>query len=78
MPVPITVKRTGLRVSLLLWQAYGQAGDTPAMLQKTYATNPGLAALGPILPLGARLTLPDLETAQTVAARQGVSLFGTA
>lgn len=77
MSVPITVKRANLRVSVLLWRAYGQAGVTSAMLAKTYALNPGLAALGPILPLGTALTLPDLETAKTTTARTGVSLFGT-
>lgn len=77
MTVPITVQRQGTRVSVLLWRAYGKPGVTAAMLKSTYALNPGLAALGPILPIGTRLTLPDLETAKAAAARTGVSLFGT-
>lgn len=77
MPETITVKRVGVRVSRLLWRAYGQAGDTPAMLRATYAANPGLAALGPVLPLGTRLVLPDLITAKAASTRTGVSLFGT-
>ena len=76
MAVPITVNRANLRVSLLLWRAYGQAGVTDAMLSNTYALNPGLAALGAVLPLGTRLTLPDLEAPKAVSTRVGVSLFG--
>lgn len=76
MPLTLTVKGVDLRVSLLLWRAYGRRGVTAAMLSRTYALNPGLAALGPILPLGTVLTLPDLPTALAQPKRATVNLFG--
>ncbi len=35
-------------------------GATAGVTEATYRLNPGLAGLGPILPLGLEVTLPDL------------------
>ena len=34
-------------------------------LETIYADNPGLATLGPILPMGTRVTLPELASVQS-------------
>lgn len=48
-------------------------GTTAGVTEATYALNPGLAALGPVLPLGRRVTLPDPPTAPT--APKTISLW---
>jgi phage tail protein X len=37
-------------------------GATAGVTEATYRMNPGLADLGPILPLGRAVTLPDLPS----------------
>ena len=48
-------------------------GTTAGVTEATYALNPGLAALGPTLPLGQQVTLPDPPTAPT--APKTISLW---
>lgn len=48
-------------------------GTTVGVTEATYALNPGLAALGPVLPLGRRVILPDPPTAPT--APKTISLW---
>lgn len=48
-------------------------GTTAGVTEATYALNPGLATLGPVLPLGRRVILPDLPTAPT--APKTISLW---
>ena len=48
-------------------------GTTAGVTEATYALNPGFAALGPALPLGLRVTLPDPPTAPT--APKTISLW---
>ncbi|WP_298959002.1 tail protein X [uncultured Methylobacterium sp.] len=74
MPRTITVTQRGLTLSLLLWRAYGQAGQTSAMLDRALALNRALAAAGPILPLRASVVLPDLPAA-SAPRRVVVDLF---
>ena len=38
-------------------------GTTAGVTEATYTLNPGMAALGPTLPLGLQVTLPDPPTA---------------
>lgn len=72
MPETITVMGEGLSLDLILWRKHGVRGR--ALVEAALAMNPGLAGLGPILPLGAQFVLPDLpaETAREVAV---ISLF---
>jgi phage tail protein X len=51
---------------------YGcERGSTEAVL----AANPGLAALGPTLPAGVEIELPDLPPAETTPRRASIELF---
>nr|USU32879.1 tail protein X [Methylobacterium sp. OTU13CASTA1] len=77
MATPITVKRDYLTVELLLWQHGKRRGATSARLSETLEMNPGLAALGPYLPLGTVVVIPDLPPISDRAAMAppAVSLF---
>jgi phage tail protein X len=48
-------------------------GTTAGVTEATYRLNPGLADLGPILPLGRAITLPDLPA--TTARIETVQLW---
>jgi phage tail protein X len=57
-------------IDALCWRHYGRtAGVTEAVLE----ANPGLADLGPILPQGVLVNLPEAQT--TAAVRQTVNLW---
>ncbi len=43
-------------------------GATAGVTEQAYALNPGLADLGPVLPMGTTLVLPDLAPAAAVAS----------
>ena len=69
----VVVKGDGISVDLLLWRRYGRAGTS--LVEQTLAMNPGIARLGPLLPLGTRVELPPLPERVAVPVR-AVSLFG--
>ncbi|WP_375261862.1 tail protein X [Palleronia sp.] len=48
-------------------------GDESAYVEAVLTANPGLAALGPRLPMGTLVRLPDVKPAQDV--RQTVTLW---
>lgn len=77
MPVTVEVIRGGTTVELLLWRHGKRHGQTAERLTQTLEMNPGLAALGPFLPLKTKVIIPDLpvptETSRTTAP--AVSLF---
>ena len=73
MPDTITVRGEGLTVDLLLWRRDGVRGR--ALVERTYETNPGLADLGPVLPLGTVVVLPDPEPFLPFRERPIVTLF---
>lgn len=73
MPQTVTVSIRGDTLALLLWRAYGRAGETSAMRSAALRLNPGLAALGPEIPLLTRVVLPDPPAPAT--GRRAVSLF---
>lgn len=76
MPIRLTVAGVGLTLDLLLWRAYGRPGNTSDMLRRAHLANPGLARLGPVLPLRTRVVLPDLPPAGAQPRRATVDLFG--
>lgn len=73
MPRTITVEREGVTLDALLWRVHGVRGR--GLLEETYAINPGLAAVGMLLPQGAIVTIPDLPVQATPAVKV-VTLFG--
>ncbi len=76
MPIRETVAGVGLTLELMLWRAYGRAGNSSDMLREARRLNPGLARLGPVLPLQTRVVLPDLVTGAARPKRGSVNLFG--
>lgn len=46
----------GDTVDLICWRYYGR---TAGVLEQVIDTNKGLAALGPVLPMGTMITLPE-------------------
>lgn len=61
----IEIRRDGMTVDLVCHEYYGAtAGHTERVLDE----NPGLAALGPVLPVGTRLTLHERSSTATPAA----------
>lgn len=65
MPAEQTlVAQSGDKLDLLLWR---EAGLGPGEISRVCDANPGLADLGPILPLGTIVTVP--ATADTSAPR---------
>lgn len=74
MPQTFQIRREGMTVELLLHQAYGVDGRS--LLEETLRKNPGLSSLGPVLPLGTVLTIPDKPAANATVFKPVVSLFG--
>lgn len=63
--------RAGDTLDGLIWRARGLgAADLPAVLD----ANPGLAALGAVLPAGTRVTVPEIS-APALAEREVVQLW---
>ncbi len=56
-----TIHRTlqGDTVDLVAWKL---AGRTAEVVEAILAANPGLAALGPILPIGTAVIVPEVAT----------------
>lgn len=73
MPETITIRGEGITLDLLLWRRYGVRGQ--ALVEAALRLNPGLAALGPVLPLGIAVKIPELPPA-TQSTRRYVSMFG--
>ena len=51
----------GISVDLLIWREYRR--PMPGLVEAVLDSNPGLAALGPILPVGTLVKLPLLKPA---------------
>lgn len=55
----VSIDREGMTVDLVVWKALGRQDER--LVERTLALNPGLAGLGPILPVGTQLELPDIS-----------------
>ena len=77
MATTVKVAGVGITLELLLWRHGKRRGATSARLSETLALNPDLAALGPFLPLGTLVVIPDLPpvTERARIAAPAVSLF---
>lgn len=63
--------RDGETVDEVCWRALGRTSN---VTEQVLALNPGIAALGPRLPGGTELTLPEVAQAAT-ATRETVQLW---
>ncbi|AXE32227.1 phage tail protein [Chromobacterium phragmitis] len=64
--------RQGDTVDLICHRHYGR---TAGVTEAVYAANPSLADIGPTLPIGTPVNLPDLTTQPAEAIRQLVNLW---
>lgn len=55
----------GDTLSAVCWRQYGTTAG--GVLERVLDANPGIAALGPILPAGTAVTLPELAPATNTA-----------
>lgn len=55
----VKVGGEGVSVDLLIWRRYKR--PTFGLLEQVLDNNPGLAALGPILPVGTLVKLPTVK-----------------
>ena len=60
MPVRIRITQFDMTLDKACWQHLGT--DDSRYVDQALALNRDLAALGPFLPLGTELLLPDIET----------------
>ena len=63
--------QSGETLDAVLWRVIGATGA----LALVYAANPGLAALGPILPAGTSITIPTAAEASPAPLREDVKLW---
>lgn len=52
----VTIQGEGITLSLLIWRRF--RSPMPGLVERTLDINPGLAALGPFIPLGTVVRLP--------------------
>jgi phage tail protein X len=55
----VKVAGEGISVDLLIWRKFKRS--MPGLLEQVLDVNPGLAALGPILPIGTVVKLPNAK-----------------
>jgi len=67
----IVIAEAGETVDALCWRALGR---TQGVTEQVLARNPGLADLGPLLPAGTEVDLPE-PAALTPATRESVKLW---
>lgn len=64
--------KSGDKLDLMLWRDLGLG---PEHLTRVMDTNPGLADLGDILPLGTVVTVPTIAAPQTTPTRPLIQLW---
>jgi phage tail protein X len=69
----ITVRTEGLTLDQLVWRRFRR--PVPGLVEQVLDLNPGLAQLGPYLPLGAEIILPTLEQAADPVAQEVIQLW---
>lgn len=73
MPEKVTIRGEGIPADLLLWRKYGVEGQ--ALVEELLDLNRDLAGLGPIIPIGTEVLIPDLPDPAPALARPVVTLF---
>ena len=74
MPQTIPVRGENITADLLLFRLYGVAGQ--ALVEELLTLNPGLSDLGPVIPLGTDVIVPDRPVPKPFTERPVVTLFG--
>jgi phage tail protein X len=69
----LTVARASCPLDLLLFGRFRR--EVPGLVEATLTRNPGLAALGPILPIGTRVSVEIPAPAGRAAPREIVTLW---
>lgn len=69
----ITVSADQLTLADLIWRKYRR--PIRGLLEQVLALNPGLAQLGPYLPVGTVVVLPILQEASRPAEREVIQLW---
>ncbi|RAZ83304.1 tail protein X [Cereibacter johrii] len=69
----MTVAGDGITLPLLIWRRFKR--PVPGVLEATLDANPGLADLGPVLPLGTRLRIPIPAPAAEERPTERISLW---
>ena len=69
---PVTVEGEFITVSLIVWRRFKR--PMPGLLEQILDLNPGLAALGPWLPVGTTLDMP-VPTPREPALLAPISLW---
>lgn len=72
MSVETFAVESPLPLDLILWRRYRRR--TPGLAERALALNPGLAAMGPMIPAGTTITLP-IEPPPAQTARPLVRLW---
>ena len=71
----VTIKGEPILLDQLLAAEYGPV-LARELLPAALDLNPGLAALGPVIPMGTVVALPEKPSPSTFAPRHVVTLFG--
>ena len=58
----VVIEREDMTVDLVVWLHFGRQDER--LVERTFEMNPGLAALGPILPVGTEFELPEATNPQ--------------
>lgn len=74
MAKQITVRGEGLLLDAIVAAVYDPA-TARAIMTETLEANPGISALGPVLPIGTVINVPD-RPVETVSSRPVINLFG--
>ncbi|TVR06618.1 MAG: phage tail protein [Salinarimonadaceae bacterium] len=69
----VTIESEGLTVSLLVWRLFRRKPE--GYVERVYEMNPGLADVGPVLPVGIQIVFP-LDAPSTAPRRRVVRLWG--
>lgn len=67
----VMVEGDSIALDALLFQIMGREDLVPAVLD----ANPGLARLGPILPVGTQFVIPEPDSEEAIAIRPSVTLW---
>lgn len=71
MATPAALTEHGETLDALCWRVLGNTSQVEAV----YAANPGLAALGTILPAGVEIVIPAAATTPAAPTRETIQLW---